>query len=388
MRQRRQIEAHERLRPQRRNSPRPVCQQALPDDPGICEARQQERVGPDQDADGHSRHGAARGCASPDQTAQKGRGELRDRGEREQSDRGQLRIAGEAVIDIGQEQNDEDCDATDRKQEAADIVTAGEQPGAPLQNERHDDVVRYHDAERDRFHDHHRGRGRKSAHEGREREEIGMGGERQSEHEHVAVDVAGLEREHAGKRDRDHEQVDQHQIERKQPRRPPDLGLAIVLDHGDVELPRQQHDGEQGEQRHGAERAECGLARQHGSRVGLLEGLAQQRDRAVEQPERDENADAYESDKLHDGFGRDRQHQPVLVLGGVDVPGAEQDGEGRHCHCDVECNVAEHRLHGAARGADMCQDRGQRGRHCFELKRDIGDAAHDGDERDDSGDGL
>ena len=98
--------------------------------------------------------------------------------------------------------------------------------------------------------DHHGGRRRKPADESGNREQVGMRGERQRQHEHVAVDLPGREREQAGQRDRHDEQVDQHEIERKQPGGAPDLGLAVVLDHGDVELARQQHDGEQRQQRH------------------------------------------------------------------------------------------------------------------------------------------
>ena len=50
--------------------------------------------------------------------------------------------------------------------------------------------------------------------------------QRQRQHEHVAVDAARREGQQAGERDRHHEQIDQDEIERKQPGRAPDLGLA------------------------------------------------------------------------------------------------------------------------------------------------------------------
>ena len=89
-------------------------------------------------------------------------------------------------------------------------------------------------------------------------EQFGMRRERQRQHEHVAVDRLGRERQQARNRDRQHEQIDQHEIERKQPRRAADFGLAAVLDHGDMELPRQQHDRERRQHRHGDERATRG----------------------------------------------------------------------------------------------------------------------------------
>ena len=93
--ERRQVEAEQRLRPQKREAPRAVAENAEPNDAGVGEARQQQRIGPDQDADRHAGDRAARGRAPPDQAAEEGRRELRDRREREQPDRGELRVAGE-----------------------------------------------------------------------------------------------------------------------------------------------------------------------------------------------------------------------------------------------------------------------------------------------------
>ena len=77
---------------------------------------------------------------------------------------------------------------------------------------------------------------------------------------------------------------------------------------------------------------------------GLFDRAREQRGRAVEHPEGDENADAEEGDELDDRLGRDREHQTVLMLGGVDVAGAEQHREGRHRQRDKQRHVAEHRL--------------------------------------------
>ena len=165
--ERRQIDAEQRLRPQHAEAPRPVGQNSLADHAGIGDARQQQRVAPDQNAGGHAGDGAARGAAPPDQPAEKGRRELRDGGEGQQADRGKLRVAGRAVIDVGEQQDDEDRDAAHGQQPRAGIARlAGSSVARRLQHQRHDDVVRHHDGERDRFHDHHRGRGRQAADEG------------------------------------------------------------------------------------------------------------------------------------------------------------------------------------------------------------------------------
>ena len=388
VRERRQIEPEQRLRAQHHNAPRTLRQQALGDDAGIRHVRQQQRIGPGQDSDRHPRHGSARGSAPPDQPAEESGRKLCHRRKGQQSDRGQLRIAGHAIVDVGEKQNHADRDPSHREQQAADIVAPGDQRLASLQHERHQDVIRYHDGERDRFHDHHRGRRREAANECCDREQIGMRGERQRQHEHVAVDLPGGERKQPGQSDGNDEQVDQHQIEREQPGGAPDLFLIVVLDHGDVKLPRQQYDGEQRQQRHREHRAEHRLAVEHGGGVRPLQRLGKERRRPVEHPECHEHADAHEGDELDDGFGRDRQHQSVLVLGGIDMARAEQHGEDSHRDCHVERDVAQHRLHRAACRSGMNEDRGQRGRHRFELKCDIGNGADDRDQRHHGRDGL
>ena len=78
--------------------------------------------------------------------------------------------------------------------------------------------------------------------------------------------------------------------------------------------------------------------------------LGEQRGRAVEHPERHEEADRQEREQLDDRFGGDREHQAVLVLGGVDMARAEQHREGRHRQRDEQRDVAEHRL----RHAGVC----------------------------------
>ena len=103
---------------------------------------------------------------------------------------------------------------------------------------------------------------------GRHGEERRIGVKRQRQHEHVAVHLPGREGQHAGERDRHHEQVDQHEIEREQPGRALDLGFVVVLDHRDVKLPWQQHDGDERQQRHRQHGAESVAAGQRGGGVG------------------------------------------------------------------------------------------------------------------------
>ena len=50
--------------------------------------------------------------------------------------------------------------------------------------------------------------------------------------------------------------------------------------------------------------------------------------------------------QLDDGFGGDRQHQAVLVLGGVGLAGAEQHREHRHRQRHHQRDVADQRYRG------------------------------------------
>ena len=76
------------------------------------------------------------------------------------------------------------------------------------------------------------------------------------------------------------------------------------------------------------------------------------------------------------------------MLGGIDVAGAEQNGEGRHRQRDEERNVAEQRTADVDGRRDMGEDGFERGRDRFELQRDVGNGADDRDQRDGRGNRL
>ena len=145
-----------------------------------------------------------------------------------------------------------------------------------------------------------------------------------------------------GERDRNHEQVDGDQIQRKQPARPADLGVAGILDHADVKLARQQHDRAERQQHHGEEIAERGrvIDGAHGFRS--LHRALDQFDRA-EHPECDESAGGDKGHQLDDGFGCDRQHQAVLMFRRVGLAGSEQHREGRHRQRHDQRDIADDR---------------------------------------------
>ena len=286
VRERRQVEAEQGLWPQCSDTPWSVGEKGGADDSGIGKVRQQQRIGPYQYSTAHSCKRAARGSPPPDQATEESRCKLRHCRKRQQPDRGELRLAGQPVIDISERDDEEDRRPAHGEQQASDIFPTGDQVRPSLQDERHHDVVRKHDAERHRFHDHHGGCGGKTADKGDYGEQVGLGRERQRQDEHVAIDLTIGKGQQARQCDRNHKQVDQHEIERKQPGRAPDLGLVVVLHHGHVELSGQQDDRKQREKCHGGERTGRGLAGERRGGCRLPQRLPEESKRPIKHPER------------------------------------------------------------------------------------------------------
>ena len=225
----------------------------------------------------------------------------------------------------------------------------GEVQPREAQQNRHHQVVADHRRQRHRLDDHHAGRRRQPADEGEQRQARLMLRHRQGQDEGVGVDETGGEMDQPGERDRQDEQVDQQQVEREQPDRLVEMPLLDVLDDRDLELPRQADDREHRQQRQRHPVAD----RLHGRQprdFRHLRGAREQVAEAVEQAEGDEQADAHEGDELDHRLEGDRRHQALMVLGRVDVAGAEQDGEQRHQRRDPQRGVAHHRQHRRRRG--------------------------------------
>ena len=107
---------------------------------------------------------------------------------------------------------------------------------------------------------------------------------------------------------------------------------------------------------------------------------------AAEHGEHHEETDGEEGRELDQQLGRDRHDQAFLVLGGVDVAGAEQHGERGHRRAMT--NAVSMR-----QTAAVCRGRAPSSvstemRDGFELQRDVGQRARHRDDGDDRGDGL
>ncbi len=114
-----------------------------------------------------------------------------------------------------------------------------------------------------------------------------------------------------------------------------------------------------------------------------------ERSEAAEHIECDEGADRQEHRDFHHRLRGDGQHQALLMLGGVGVAGAEQDGESGHDEGDEQADVADGQA-GEGRGlvgAEGQQQRGHRLRHGLELQGDVGHDAGHRDDGDKGGDG-
>jgi hypothetical protein len=152
-----------------------------------------------------------------------------------------------------------------------------------------------------------------------------------------------------GQRHRQHEQVDQEQVERKQPDRAVEVRGVDVFHHRDLELARQQQSGEQ---RKEDQRAPTAVGRrrigaiQPGRHLGHRCGTGEDVAHALVHAPDDEGADGQEGHQLDHRFDGDRRHHAFVTLGGIEVAGAEQDGEGGQDHRHVKRAVLE-QGHGA-----------------------------------------
>ena len=190
------------------------------------ERGQQQQVEPRRQARRHAGDGAARGAAPPDEPAEKGRADLRHRGEGQQADRGERRRAGQPRVEIAERQHAENGEAAHGEHALADLARRRRVAlrGAAAQQDRHDEIVGDGDRQRDAVDHHHAGRRRQAAEHGGQRQQMRAGVERQRQHGEVAVDRAVGEGQQAGDRQRHDEQVDQDEIDREQPGGAGDVG--------------------------------------------------------------------------------------------------------------------------------------------------------------------
>jgi hypothetical protein len=266
------------------------------------------------------------------------------------------------IVEIRQGQNQKNRAPPHRQQHRAGIPT-GHPALASLQYQRKNDVIRHHDGERHALHDHHRGCGRQPPDKSRERQELSASrGARkwQRQDHHVGVDRPCRKTQQAADRNRHHEQIDENEVERKQPRGATDLGFAGVLHDSNMELPGQQDEGKKCEHRHGRKGRRVRRLRKPGEQLRPLRRLLQQPLGTAKHHEGHERANRHEGDELDDRFAGDCQHQSVVMLGGIDLAGAKQRGEDRHCQRHKQRQIANRWPIEPGGGLDLRQNGAQR----------------------------
>ena len=115
--------------------------------------------------------------------------------------------------------------------------------------------------------------------------------------------------------------------------------------------------------------------------------LGQIADPVVEPPD-DEGADGEKRNQLDDRFDRDGENEAVLMLLGVDAPGAERHREDGEQQRHREIKRGRGRARRQARAIERIDHHQYGRRDRLELERHIGRRADQRDERGDCGDGL
>ena len=345
---------------------------------------QEQEIDPGERSRRHAGDGAPGGAAPPEEAAEKGRTDLRDRGEGQKPDRSEPRLTGDALVGESERQNADDRDAADPQHQRADVAVGGSRfRHPPPQEKRHHQIVRDGDREREAVEHHHAGGGGNSADHREQRQPVRAGGERQRQNRKVAVDPAVREHLQPCNRERDHEEVDQNEIEREEPRGRAHAALVVVLNDRDMELPRQENDGEGRQERSDAPDARIRprLDDRGDPRIRLRR-LGQVANAAVEPPHH-ECADRQKRNELDDQLDGDRKNEAVLVLLRIDAARAEGDGEGRERERGRERDRGRRRARRQPTVVERRHDRKQRRCDRLELKSNV---RRGPDERDERGD--
>ena len=342
--------------------------------------RQEQRVKPGQragDQPGDRTHPAG---APPIERAHQRGQNLRHPGKRDQPDRRQRpRAARDGEIQIPQPQNDPDRQPPRVQHQPAHVSGFGHGPGRAFsgaQPERHDDVVGYHRRQRQRRNDHHRRRCREPAQKGQHRQHILPQRMRQRQYEQVGVHARRQKRQ-PGHRDGQHEQAHCHQVERKGPAGDADMAFVGILDHQHLKHARQGHHRHPGQK--GQPQPAPRLDRPFRA-LGRADARHHVR-RAIGQPPDHPDPHGQQRHQLDHRLDCDGGDDAVVLLVGIQIARAEQDGEQRQPDRYPQRQLARcQRLVGGESA------KGQR--DGLQLQRDIGRGGDHGQNGDDHPHGV
>ena len=309
---------------------------------------QQQGVAPHRKATEQPGHGAVAGAAFPVNAAKNGGRKLGHCGERDQADSHQgVGVARSAKVDVAQQQNRHNRPAANAQQQTGEVLSLVQAQGLHAQGQRHHQVVADHGGQRNRLHNHHAGGGRQTTDEHEQGQSLVAQGHRQGQHKSVGIHIARREVQHAGQGNRQHEDVDQQQVQREQPDRLAQVLLIDVFHHRDLELAWQQHDREHGEngERPPTAIAVAGVGHGHerlefGHQLGARKDVA----KSIEDAEGDKQTHGQEGQQLDHGLECNGCHHTFMPLGGVQMPRAKQEREGGQDRGDVQRAVLPQRL--------------------------------------------
>ena len=190
------VEAEQRLRAQQADAQRAVVDEAGVDQAGRRQRRQDQRVEPDRDAAEQAQHGAGEIGLLPVEAGHDRRRELGHGTERDQPDADQREIlADPPEEDVAQQQEQQDAEPADHQDQPRQIGPLGQAQERQAQQDRHDQIVGDHRAERHRGDDDHGRRGRQAAQIGDQGQPLLPRGDRQQQHVQIALAGPG---DHAG----------------------------------------------------------------------------------------------------------------------------------------------------------------------------------------------
>ena len=165
-------ERHQRGRTEPADRQRPVREEGGDRRLGP-ERRQKQQVEPAQRPRRHAGDRASRRAAPPEEAAEKRRGDLRDRGEGQEADRDEGRLAGHPLVKETERQDADDRETPHDQDQRAEVSRSRRRlVDAPPQEEGHDEVVGDGDRQREAVEHHHPGRGRQAADHGEERHAV------------------------------------------------------------------------------------------------------------------------------------------------------------------------------------------------------------------------
>ena len=183
-----------------------------------------------------------------------------------------------------------------------------------------------------------------------------------------------------------HKNIDQQEVKREEPDRPPQVRFIDILDDDDLELSRQQDDRQSGEQDQRSptaslRRIKLQQSAQFRRGSGPLENVRQTAKNSV----RHEQSDGEEGHQLDHRLEGNRRHHPLVPLGGVEMPGTEEHREQGQRRRNQQGRIQPPREDA---GFDLTKQDRQAGRHGLQLQCDVGHDANDRDYRHQSGEQL